>query len=144
MKKLLLSVATISSVLLSGCNLWEDDAKVVSHNLSKAADNFEVLRRVVFYNGITDKYMLEVVGFCSIKEDKTQLEVTCKIDDTGDDEKDFFKHFLGRSDNVAYFVEQLAGLDVSANHYRVTFKPQAILPDIDIRGGIDDLPQNQK
>ena len=35
-----------------------DDAIVVSQNISKAADNFEVTRRIVFYNGITGDYML--------------------------------------------------------------------------------------
>jgi len=44
------------------------------------------------------------------------------------------KHFLGISDNVTYFAEQLASRDVSTFHYRVIFKPQTILPDIDFRG----------
>jgi len=32
----------------------DDDATVVSDNISKAADNFEVNRRIVMFNGITD------------------------------------------------------------------------------------------
>jgi len=36
--------------ILTGCN----DAQVASSNLVKAADNFEINRRVVFFNGITD------------------------------------------------------------------------------------------
>lgn len=103
------------------------DAEVASKNLSKAADQFEIDRRVVFFNGITDTYLLSIEGRCSILDQGDQLEVTCK---TGDDE--FKKHFLGLSDNVSYFVEQLEGADVSVYHYRVIFKPSVIVPDIDL------------
>ena len=114
-----------STLVLAGC---QPDAQVASYNLSKAADNFEITRRVVFMNGITDNYMLEIVGLCSIEDQVNQLEVTCK---TGPDA--FKKHFLGLSDNVTYFVEQLEARDVNVYHYRVTFKPQGIIPDVDLR-----------
>lgn len=114
-------------VSIAGCS---SDADVVSANLSKSADQFEVLRRVVFYNGITGDYMLTIEGFCSLGNyDSTgELTVTCKI---GDDS--YKKHFLGLSDNVTYFVEQLNSADVSKDHYRVVFKPSVIIPDIDVR-----------
>jgi len=51
--KLVLLAAT-PLILLSGCS----DADIASKNLSKAADNFEISRRIVFYNGITGEYML--------------------------------------------------------------------------------------
>ena len=108
------------------------DAQMASHNLSKAADQFEITRRVVFYNGITGEYMLSVEGLCSIKADTTdnQLELTCK---TGPSE--YKKHYLGLSDNVTYFAEQMDAAPVSAYHYKVIFKPQSILPDIDFKAG---------
>lgn len=114
------------------------DADVASHNLSKAADNFEIDRRVVFYNGITDSYMLTIEGRCALgNADKDgQLTVTCK---TGEDA--YKKHFLGLSDNVTYFVEQLEPAKVSAYHYRVTFKPQTIIPDVDFRGDLGALAE---
>ena len=114
-------------ILLVACT--QNDANVASHNLSVAADQFEIDRRVVFFNGITDTYLLAIEGRCSITADTTdsQLEVTCK---TGDNE--YKKHFLGLSDNVSYFVEQLEGADVDVFHYRVIFKPETIVPDIDI------------
>ena len=49
------------------------------------------------------------------------------------------KHFLGLSDNVTYFSEQIEGANVSVYHYRVTFKPQQILPDLDFRGNTDAI-----
>jgi hypothetical protein len=65
--------------------------------------------------------------------------VVCKVG------KDTYKkHFLGLSDIVPYFVEQGEPVSASANHYRVTFKPQSIIPDVDFRGSTEDLPRNQK
>lgn len=131
---LLLSAATVLPV--SAQSWFDDDATVASRNLSKAADNFEILRRVVFMNGITDNYMLEIIGYCSIEDQVHQLEVTCMTDDS------FKKHFLGLSDNVTYFVEQLEPAVVSRSHYRVTFKPQAIIPDVDFRWNAEDFTTN--
>lgn len=117
---------------------YERPADVASRNLSIATDNFEVMRRVVFYNGITDAYILEVTGFCSIGNDNTssQFTITCK-DATG-----FKKHFLGLSDNVTYFAEQVEAENVSTFHTRVLWRPQSILPDIDFQGDVNELITN--
>jgi hypothetical protein len=121
---------------LGGCT----DADVASTNLSKAADNFEISRRVVFYNGITGDYILSVEGLCSLGNyDKSgTLSVTCK---TG--ENAYKKHFLGLSDNVTFFAEQVEPANVSAYHYRVIFKPQTIVPDFDFRGDTNELTTNR-
>ena len=132
MKKLILPLMAVA--VLTGC---DRDAQVASRNLSKAADMFEVDRRVVFYNGINGEYMLTLEGKCSIKDSDRQLEVTCK---TGSDE--FKKHFLGLSDNVTYFAEQLDGVGVSVYHNRIVWKPQSIIPNIDINGSADDFAES--
>ncbi len=131
MKNLYILAATL---FLVSCS---DDAKIASRNLSKSADNFEIDRRIVFYNGITDSYMLTIEGKCSIEDQKNQLEVTCKIG-----HNQYKKHFLGLSDNVTYFAEQLKTTDVNVYHHRVTFKPQQIIPDIDYRGSLEELIEN--
>lgn len=41
------------------------------------------------------------------------------------------KEDLGLSDNVSYVAEQIESANVSADHYRVIFKPEAVVPDID-------------
>lgn len=132
MKKLIL--IAIASLGLAAC---QDDADTASYNLSKAADNFEIVRRVVFYNGISGEYMLEVTGRCSIKDQGNQLELTCK-----DGPDAFSKHFLGLSDNVTYFAEQIGSVDVSVFHTRITWKPQSILPDVDLRTSSEELFEN--
>lgn len=112
-------------ILITGC---ARDADVASRNLSVAADQFEITRRVVFYNGITGEYILVVEGRCSINADTedNQLELTCKTSPTA-----YKKHFLGLSDNVTYFAEQLQESGVDVYRYKVIFKPSAIIPDID-------------
>lgn len=124
MKYLSIFLATLA---IAGCS---SDADVASRNTSKAADNFEIARRVVFYNGINGEYMLTIEGYCSLgNNDKSgRLSVTCK---TGPGA--YKKHFLGLSDNVTFFVEQLEAKNVSTSFYRVVFKPSVIIPDIEIR-----------
>lgn len=134
MKKLLLTTVILTG-LLAGCN---DDAQIASRNLSKAADNFEIARRVVFYNGITGDYILSVQGLCSVSNNGRSVSFTCK-----NDKGKYVKHMLGLSDNVTYFSEQLSAQDVSVYQYRVTFKPDAIIPDFNIRSQlVDDVTNN--
>src|SRR5690554_6972256 len=131
MKKFIVAVAAM--VAVARCS---SDADVASRNLSKAADQFEINRRIVFYNGITGEYMLNVEGRCSIGSGQSSksVTVTCK---TGPSE--YKKHFLGLSDNVTYFAEQIGGADVSVYHYRVIFKPQTIIPNVDFEGSADAM-----
>lgn len=127
-KKAILTLVAAVTLALAGCTT---DADMASKNLSKAAEQFEVVRRVVFFNGITDKYLLTIEGRCSIEVGNTgvagSLETTCKI---GEDK--FKKHYLGLSDNVSYFVEQLEVADADEYHYRVIFKPESIVPNVDL------------
>ena len=113
--------------LLAAC---AKDADIASHNLSVAADMFQINRRVVFYNGITGDYILSIEGLCSLGNNDAagQLTVTCK---TGPDS--YKKHFLGLSDNVTYFAEQIEPAAVDIYHYKVIFKPASIIPDIDVK-----------
>lgn len=110
-------------------------ADTASRNISYDSDNFKVMRRVVFVNGITDKYLLSIEGLCSITKDNEdqQLEVTCK---TGEGE--FKKHYLGISNNVTYFVEQMDASSVDTFHYKVAFRPETILPDINMQTSGDE------
>jgi hypothetical protein len=127
MKRILSAIGIVGVAIgLTACN----EADVASRNLSTAADMFEIQRRIVFYNGITGDYILEVQGLCSLGNHDAagQLSVTCK---TGPNA--YKKHFLGLSDNVTYFAEQVESAAVSVYHYRVVFKPSVIIPDIEIK-----------
>jgi len=113
-------------VVFTGCS----EANRASHNLSTAADSFEITRRIVFYNGITGEYLLSIEGLCSLGnfDPSKEISVTCK---TGPGQ--YKKHFLGLSDNVTYFAEQIDSAKIGVNHYRVIFKPSAIIPDVNVQ-----------
>lgn len=128
MYRALLAVAIVAS--LSGC---ATDADVASNNLSYAADNFQIERRIIFIDTWTDSYLLTVTGLCSVKsaEGTTGMPgvaVTCK---TGANE--FKKHYLGLSGNVTYFSEQIGPAQVGVYRYKVAFKPSVILPDVELK-----------
>jgi hypothetical protein len=112
MKGIAIFAAIVCLSVLAGCNR---EADVASNNLSVAADQFEIERRIVFYNTIDSSYMMTI-------------EVTCKVGSGS-----YKKHFLGLSRNVSYFVEQIDAADVSAYHYKVIFKPSTIIPDISVK-----------
>ena len=117
-------VILVVLAVISGCST---DAYVASRNLSKSADMFELERRIVFYNGITGGYILTIEGRCSVAWSSGTLSVTCKTGPSA-----FKKHYLGLSDNVTYFSEQLESVAVSVYNYRVIFKPESIIPNIDL------------
>jgi hypothetical protein len=122
----LASIACLSILSLAACST---DADVASRNISTAADLFQVPRRVVLYNGITDQYIQTVEGFCSLGNNDAPgtVSVTCKTD------KGFVKNIWVLGDNVTVFAEQLQDVNVSTSFYKVTFKPSAIVPDIQLR-----------
>jgi hypothetical protein len=127
MKKLISAIALLGIAAgIAGCT----DADVASRNLSQAADMFEIQRRIVFYNGITGDYILTLEGLCSLGNNDSAgtLSVTCK---TGP--KEYKKHFLGLSDNVTFFAEQIEAAPGDIYHYRVVFKPSAIIPNIEVK-----------
>lgn len=115
----------LACCVLAGC---DNDASVASRNLSQAADNFEINRRIVFYNGITNEYILVIEGLCSQQPADGKIAVVCKIGPNT-----FKKHFLGLSHNVTYFSEQMEAAKASTYFYRVTFKPSVIVPAVDVR-----------
>lgn len=125
MKKFLPLFIAVTAAL-AGCT---GEAQVAARNLSQAADNFEINRRVVFYNGINGEYILTIEGLCSLDADNPKkVAITCKTGPSS-----FKKHYLGVSDNVTYFIEQLEPAQASVYHYRVVFKPSVIVPSIEVR-----------
>ena len=112
------------AALVTGCT---SDADMAANNLAKAAEQFEINRRVVFYNGNTDSYILSIEGRCSVEILVDHSEVTCRTS-----ESEYKKHLLRESDNTTMFVEQLDAIPVDVFHYRVIFKPEAIAPNVDL------------
>lgn len=133
MKKKLVVFMLLSILAISGCSTAKD---TVSYNISRDADEFRVVRRVVFYNSITDTYIMEMIGNISIDLGRNNvIEVIAKI---GPDK--YQKHYLGLSDNVTYTVEQIGTSNASEYKYKVIFKPESIVPiDIEFKSGEETL-----
>lgn len=128
MKKILIVLASFA--MLFTATACESDADKVSKNISTAAEQFEVQRRIVGINGITDKVEFLVEGRCSIETPGNILEVTCK-----QGPKDYRKHVIGLADNVFFISTQLEGIDVSVYRTRIILKPENIVPDFDLVTG---------
>lgn len=124
MKKKLIAVA-LAALTLVGC---DNAADLASRNVSTAAANFEVNRRIVFINIRTGEYLLSVEGRCARENTSTEIEITCK---TGPNQVK--KHFMGLTTEVTYFIEQIDPAPADEYRYRVTFNPTQILPDVQVR-----------
>jgi hypothetical protein len=129
-KKLALILAFLFAVVgLSAC---DNDSDVVSKNLSTDADNYKVFRQIVVYNSITDKYILEVEGYCALgnSDSAGSVSYTCKVGgDLGSD--GYIKDIIKTSDNVTVYAHQLEPVNVSDDFYKVTLKPTTIIPDFE-------------
>lgn len=100
-------------------------ASNVNHNLSQAADNFEVCRKITVYNARTDLIVMEMEGYMSISNNSTnELVVTCK---TGANE--YKKNYVYLNEYVIYVVEDISGAVTDPYHYKIHF--YGAVPDID-------------
>lgn len=123
MKKLIgVLMAAAIMVGVSGC---QSEADKVSYNLSKEADNFNVVRQITVINCIQGDTLFQMTGRMSIKSDNTdhQLEVTVETENGK-----YQKHFIGLSDNVTYVVEDLGSNDVSKYKYSLNYNPKMWIP----------------
>jgi len=122
----LLGVTVLIGSTAAGCT---SDAQKASENVSTAADNFEVQRKIVGVNTRTDKYLFYVEGRCSISREG-DLVVICKHG-----ENDYRKHYVGQATDVAWVATQEKGIDVSVYHTRIIIKPENLLPSLELSAG---------
>lgn len=101
-------------------------ADTVNHNLDKEAEKFKVFRKISVINGITDKEVLSVTGFCSLEYSASKFDITCR-----DKDGTFFRDTLKNGDNVFALSQQLRTSDVSDTHYTVNFRPGVLIPNVD-------------
>ncbi|MFT4471401.1 hypothetical protein ACMX2H_15975 [Arthrobacter sulfonylureivorans] len=128
MKKTPLAAAGLAAaLLLTGC---ASDAEKASQNISTAADQFEVQRKIVGVNTRTENYLFYVEGRCSLSDEGGRIVVTCKHA-----ANDYRKHYLGKANDVAWASTQEAGIDVSVYHTRIVIKPENLLPEFDLEMG---------
>lgn len=124
MKKI---ICIVMAIMIAVCCMTACTAATnVNHNLSQAADNFQVLRKITVYNARTDLIVMEMEGYMSLSNTSTnELVVTCM---TGANE--YKKNYIYLNDYVIYVVEDITGTYTDPFHYKVHF--YTALPDIDI------------
>ena len=118
-----LTVLTVLiAITLVGC---ERQADKVSYNLSKEADNFNVVRELTVINAIQGDVLFTMTGKMTIKADAAdnQLEVIVE-----DENRNYQKHFIGLSDNVTYVVEQKGYKNVENYKYTLNYNPKMWIP----------------
>jgi poly-beta-hydroxyalkanoate depolymerase len=125
------AAAAVAAAALAGCG---SNADTVSKNISKEAEKFNVQRRIVAINGITDKPLFMVEGKCSIEGDNLgglkAMQVICKHGPN-----DYRKHYITVPDNVATVTTQIGGVSVSEYRTKIIFRPTSIVPDLDLMVG---------
>jgi hypothetical protein len=123
-------IALAALALVAGAAGCTSAADTANKNLSKAAENFEVPRRVTGINGITDQVLFTVEGFCSYEvPDSRTLEVICLVDRASGEVERTTLHL---SDNVTFVSTQIGGVDVDLFRPRVIFRPETIIPNFDL------------
>lgn len=115
--------AAIIAICFSGCEVRE--AKRVSYNISKQADNFNVTRRLTVINTRTDTITLQMIGKMSIEDVTDGIEVLVELDR----KKGIYqKHYVYLNRDTTYTVEDVSGTNVSRYAYEMEFMPQTIIP----------------
>lgn len=118
MKKVILMILVV--VLLCGCR----ESDMVSWNVSKEADYFNVVRRITVFNIRTDTVLLQMTGKFALKNNSAnELCVIAEI------EKGVYqKHFVYLNEYTMYTVEDLSGTEVTPYAYELEFLPQQLSP----------------
>lgn len=126
-------IAVAAVVGLAGCS---SDADQASRNISTAAEQFEVQRKIIAVNGITGETIFFAEGRCSLETADSFLagavELTCKQSSS-----EYRKHFIVLGDQDSIAITQEEPIDVSEYHTRIILKPQNAIPEFDIVMGED-------
>lgn len=118
-KKRMAVIAAIGCLGIGGIVTGCTEADKVSTNVSKEADNFNVLRRFAVINTRTDKVEFEIVGAFSL-EDEGSKKVKLIVETADGSYK---KHIVHMNRDSMYVIEDLGGAK-----YEVNYIPESIVP----------------
>lgn len=120
MKKAVIAVmvALTAAIGVTGCT----ESSKVSYNVSKEADNFNVVRRITVFNIRTDKVLLQMTGtFALQNSSENELEVICELPG-----EKYQKHYIYLNDWTTYIVEDLDESQVDKYSYELNFLPEMV------------------
>ncbi len=134
MKKIFVILMSVLLMALTGCE--DREATKVSYNISKQADNFNVVRRLTVINTRSDKCILQMTGKISIEDQHDGIAVLVELDR---DKGIYQKHYIYMNENTMYTVEDVSGVEVSRYAYEMEFMPQTLVP---VKITTDELQQD--
>ncbi len=122
MKKILIVILCLMLVSV-GC--IDNQARKVSYNLSKEADNFNVIRRLVVMNVRDNTIIMQAIGKISITADTAdnQLEIIAEVSPGV-----YQKNFIGLNPFIVYTIEQCDPIAVSRYGYELEWMPESLIP----------------
>ena len=120
-RKLIMVIAVYAVLALAGCR----QATMISYNVSKEADNFNVTRRLTVINTRTDKCILQMVGKMSIEDQSDGIAVLVEVDR---ENGLYQKHYVYMNEWTMYTVEDISGINVSKYAYELEFMPESLMP----------------
>lgn len=124
MRKIIITAIVVVMIvgMLTGCR----QAERVNYNVSKEADNFNVVRRLAVINTVNGEPVFEMIGRFSVEADTedNQLEVVVETQ-----KHKYKKHIIGLNDaTTMYVVEDINGADVNKYKYEINYLPKTIQP----------------
>jgi hypothetical protein len=123
-KTLALGALLAAGISLAGC---DEEARIASQNLSTAADNFQVLRRITVLNTRSGQPSLLIEGACSQEGDRI-VRIICKMPDGS-----YRKTIVSAAETDTVLSEQLGSTATSGTRYVVTINPAEIIPIFKVR-----------
>ena len=120
MKKAAIALMVALTAVLGVTSCTESSK--VSYNVSKEADNFNVVRRITVFNIRTDKVLLQMTGtFALQNSSENELEVICELPG-----EKYQKHYIYLNDWTTYIVEDLDESQVDKYSYELNFLPEMV------------------
>lgn len=116
-------VLILCAAFLVGCEGFRESDRV-GYNISKEADNFNVMRRLTVFNIRTDTVLMQMTGRFALKnEGHDELSIIVEVE-----KGTYQKHFVYLNEYTMYTVEDLSGANVTPYAYELEFLPQALVP----------------
>lgn len=120
MKKLIAIVLLLVVVfILTACT----QSEIVTHNLRRDAEDFNVRRRITVLNTRTDTPMMQITGLLSITtDDDGDLNITVEKAP-----KEYILNYAHLSQDTTYIVEQIETKEVNKYQYDIIFYPKQLV-----------------
>lgn len=118
-KTLIVTLLLVLALVLSACT----QSEIVTHNLRRQADDFNIRRRITVLNTRTDTPMMQITGLLSIETDSDgDLNITIEKAPG-----EYVLNYAHLSQDTTYIVEQIETKEVNRFQYEIIFYPEQLI-----------------